>query len=114
MKPDEEFREEALAMGLARDLEIPYATLANKILRMAKDQGLEKLIPQEYASQITVLPLFIDNEVLSVAVADPRDASLVEELRTVTKMKIQLFVARKSQIVSAIEESYADKRAGGA
>ena len=56
--------EEQVAMALGKQLSIPYASKENQILNPEKSQGLEKIIPEKFARENAVIPLFIENNVL--------------------------------------------------
>lgn len=98
--------DEEQAKAVAKRLGIPYASLDNKILRMQKGENLETIIPESFARKHLVLPLFMDGDVLAVAMADPGDAPLFDLIKLITGQKIQPFVASKTQLGSAIDRSY--------
>lgn len=60
-----------VAMALSMQLGIPYASIQNKILNPEQGQGLEKIIPEKFARDNYAIPLFIENDILAVAMADP-------------------------------------------
>ncbi|VVB73838.1 Uncharacterised protein [uncultured archaeon] len=100
--PDEEG-----AIGFSKEHGVPYASFANKILKMEKGQGLEKLVPAAFAREHCVLPLFRDENFLAVAMVKPDDMVLKDTLMMLTNgMEIQPFVACRSQILRAIGEFY--------
>src|SRR3989338_255753 len=75
--------EETLANTLAEQLEIPYGTLANNLLSPAKGLGLERIVPEEAARRYHVLPLSATPTQLTVAVTDPLDLLLQDNLRKI-------------------------------
>ena len=103
--------EESIASALSKQLGIPYASRENKILKVEKGQGLEKIIDESYAREHLALPLFLEDGVLAVAMAEPENVMTLENLRVKSGMDIQRFVAAKSQILRVIEEFY---QGGGA
>ncbi len=103
--------EEAIALAVARQLGMPYASRENKILKVEKGQGLEKVIVEGFARENLVLPLFLDESVLAVAVAYPDNMLMLDNLKLMTGFEVQSFVATKTQILKAIDEFYT---AGGA
>lgn len=103
--------EEAIAVALSKQMGIPYASRENKILKVEKGQGLEKTVPENYARENLVLPLFLDENVLAVAIADPGNVLTLDNLRLLTGLEIQAFVATKTQIIKVIDEFY---QSGGA
>ena len=98
--------EDAIAVALAKMLGLPYASRENKILKVEKGQGLEKNVSETFARENLVLPLFLDESVLAVAVADPENVMMLENLKLMTQCEIQPFVATKSQILKVIDEFY--------
>ncbi|MBI4371471.1 MAG: Flp pilus assembly complex ATPase component TadA [Elusimicrobia bacterium] len=99
-------REEDIAVAVAKQQNIPYASRENKILKAEKGQGLEKVIPESYARQNCLLPLFQDEGVLAVAISDPDNVLLLDNLKLLTGLEIQPFIATKTQIIKTIDEFY--------
>lgn len=104
-------REDDIAISLSKQYGIPYASLENKILKIETEQNLERLIPEDFARENFVIPLFLDNEVLAVAIADPENMLLLDDLKRRTAHQIQPFIATKTQIMKVIDEYYSS---GGA
>ena len=50
--------EEKVAMVLSKQYGIPYASRENKILKTEKGEGLEKMVPEKFARENVLLPLF--------------------------------------------------------
>ena len=98
--------DEAITMALSKQMGIPYASKENKILKVEKGQGLDKTVPEAYARENLVLPLFLDENVLAVAMADPSNMLTLDNLRLLTGLEIQPFIATKSQIFRAIDDFY--------
>lgn len=98
--------EETVALAMARHLELPYASARNRVLRMELGQGLERLIPRDFAAEKAVLPLFIDGGTLAVATPHCDDPELLRELSVRSSLKVSPFVAARSQVLRAIDESY--------
>lgn len=99
--------DESAAIETAKQLGIPYASHTNKVLVMQKGQGLTIMIPEIFAREDLVFPLFIDGGVLAVAMADPTDQSLIDRLERSSGLAIQPFLATKEELILAIDESYA-------
>ncbi len=113
-----------LALALSKTLNIPYASRDSDMLNPAADQGLQKLIPEDFCRKNHVLPLFRHAGALKVAMADPTNVILLENLRLMTDCHIQRLVASYSdieanisllfgqggsQLKSAVEASYKEK-----
>ncbi|MCM2303244.1 MAG: GspE/PulE family protein [Elusimicrobia bacterium] len=99
-------KEDDIAVALSKQFGIPYASRENKILKSEKGQALEKVIPENYARENLVLPLFLDENVLAVALSDPDNVMLIDNLKLLSGHEIQAFIATKTQILKAIDEFY--------
>ena len=99
-------KEEDISIALSKLHGVPYASRENKILKAEKGQGLEKLVPEAFARENSVLPLFVDNGVLAAALADPENVMMLDNLKLLTGNEIQPFIATKTQIIRAIDEFY--------
>jgi len=95
--------EEQVAMALGKQLSIPYASKENQILNPEKSQGLEKIIPEKFARENAVIPLFIENNVLAVAMTDPTNIMMMDNIKLVCGMEIQPFISTRAQILKVID-----------
>ncbi len=103
--------DEAIAIAISKQLGVPYASRENKILKVERGQNLEQIVPEAYARDHCVLPLFLDDNVLAVAMTNPEDMVLSENIKLLTGgLEIQPFVASRAQILKAIDDFY---QAGG-
>lgn len=98
--------EETVTNALAKQMGIPYASRENHILNPEKTQNLDKLISEKFAREHLLVPLFLENQTLAVALADPTNVLVLDNLRLMTNMDIQYFIATKSQILKAIDSFY--------
>lgn len=98
--------EEAVTNALAKQMGIPYASRENRILQPEKGQGLEKLIAEKFAREHLLVPLFVENQSLAIAMSDPTNVLILDNLRLMTNMEIQTFIAVKSQILRVIDAFY--------
>ena len=103
--------EEQVAVALSKQLGIPYASIKNNILKPEKGQGLEKIIPEKFARDNKVVPLFIDNSILAIAVSDPTDLILIDNIKAMTGMDLQIFISTKPQILKVIDSFYQEETA---
>jgi len=99
-------KEDDIAIALSKQYGVPYASRENKILKAEKGQNLEKILPEAYARQNFILPLFKDENVLAVAVSDPENMLLLDNVKMLTSLEIQPFISTKTQIIKAIDEFY--------
>jgi type IV pilus assembly protein PilB len=63
-------------------------------------------IPERVARSSTVVPISKKDFVLTVAISDPANIFLLDNLRLVTKLDVAPVIAMKSQIAAAIERCY--------
>ena len=98
--------EEQVAQALARQLGVTYASRENQILNPERGQGLEKLIPEKFAREHAVSPLFVGENVLAVALTDPTDILMLDSIKIVCGMEIQPFISTKAQILKVIDSFY--------
>ncbi|PIU20214.1 MAG: type II secretion system protein GspE [Elusimicrobia bacterium CG08_land_8_20_14_0_20_59_10] len=98
--------EEQVGQALGKQLGIPYASRENQILNPEKGQGLEKIIPEKFARENAVIPLFVENGVLAVAVTDPTNIMMLDNVKLVCGSEIQLFISTKAQILKVIDSFY--------
>jgi len=99
-------KEEQVLAALCKQLNMPYFSLGTGMLKPAMDQGLENLIPHEFAFKNAVLPLSRMLRSLTVALSDPLDILLIDSLRKLTGSEINPVIATRSDILKAIEEFY--------
>ncbi|HTY44950.1 MAG TPA: ATPase, T2SS/T4P/T4SS family [Patescibacteria group bacterium] len=99
-------KEDKLVAVLGKQLGIPYFSLGTGMLRPATDQDLEHFIPQDFALKNLVLPLSRTLRSLTVAMADPLDLILIDNLKKLTGCEINPVIATKSDLTRAIEEFY--------
>ncbi|MDR0952617.1 MAG: Flp pilus assembly complex ATPase component TadA [Elusimicrobiota bacterium] len=102
-------REEDITIAISKQLSVPYASRENNILIPEKDQNLSDYINERYARENLVLPLFEEDGSLAVAMNDPSNVFLIDNLKMMTGLEIQPFIASKSQIFSALDNFYANK-----
>ncbi|MGE4357833.1 MAG: GspE/PulE family protein, partial [Candidatus Omnitrophota bacterium] len=95
--------EETIASKIAESLSLPYVKLSNYII----DSNVIKLVPEEIARKYKVIPLFMLEDTLTVAMANPRDIVALDEIRLKTKLKyIDVVMAGKTEIENAINQYY--------
>ncbi|MCE2883093.1 MAG: Flp pilus assembly complex ATPase component TadA [Planctomycetaceae bacterium] len=78
---------------------IPFA---RDIARIADPRCIE-VLPREYLLEHLVLPMFLVRGTLTVAVAEPANFYLVDELRTRTKHDVQIVATTAGEIRTALD-----------
>ena len=99
--------EEQVTIALSKHFAIPYASKENGILIPEKEQNLQKIIPEKFARENLVIPLFAEDDSLAVALLDPTNLFLLENIKMMSGKQIQPFIASKSQLLNAIDSFYA-------
>ncbi|MFH1678314.1 MAG: ATPase, T2SS/T4P/T4SS family [Candidatus Omnitrophota bacterium] len=98
--------EEQLVIAIGKQLGIPYFSLGTGMLKPTMDQNLEELVPVDVARKNLVLPLWRTLSSLTIAMTDPLDLILMDNLKKLTGCQINPVIATKSDIAKAIEEYY--------
>lgn len=83
------------------------APLAPQQLDWSQAPGdLRGLVPKSFAVRHRLVPLSLEGDVLTVAMARPEDATALRRLRLITRCQVQPFLAPAAKIFSAIAELY--------
>src|SRR5262245_13427191 len=69
-----------------------------------------KILSREVAQRLLVIPIRREANVLFVAMSDPTDVSLFDELRFRTGMRIQPLLASEVQIREGIDEHFGNQK----
>jgi len=101
--------EDKVTSALAKHLSLPYASKENGILFPEREQELQKMIPEKFARENLVVPLFVEDNELAVACFDPSNLFLIDNIRMMAGKEVQPFIASKSQILSVIDSFYGHK-----
>ncbi|MFH2202111.1 MAG: GspE/PulE family protein [Elusimicrobiota bacterium] len=98
--------EDAIARVVAEEYGYTYAERGSKLLEVELDKELESTIPEVFAREHIVLPLFLQDNVLSVAISNPEDLYILENLNLVSGYKVQPYIATKTDILNTIDLLY--------
>lgn len=99
-------------LGLVSELEITkllarqYRMPAVDLTRFEVDPKLLKLIPADLATKHIVLPLKREGRTLTVAMADPTDHGLLEDLKFITRYDLFPVIAGEYTLRTLIERHY--------
>jgi general secretion pathway protein E len=100
---DVRLTEDRLAQVLADEAGLPY----EKIDPLKLDMKLvTSLLSRPFARRHSVLVLGLENNELRVAISDPFDTEVIEELRRITGYSIQPVISSKADIQRLITEVY--------
>ena len=95
-------KETELTKALARQYKMPAVDLA----KFEVDPKIAKLIPADLALKHIVLPLKRDGRTLTVAMADPTNLGVIEDLKFITRYDIFPVIAGEFTLRQAIEKHY--------
>jgi type IV pilus assembly protein PilB len=91
-----------LTKVLARQFRMPAVDLS----RFEVDPRMLKLVPADLALKRVVLPLKREGRTLTVAVADPADQGLLEDLKFITRYDLFAVLAGEQTLRALIEKHY--------
>jgi type IV pilus assembly protein PilB len=103
-------------LGLVPELEITkilarqYRMPAVDLSRFDVDPKILKLVPADMAAKGVVLPLKREGRTLTVAMADPTDLGLLEDLKFITRFDLFPVLAGEYTLRMLIEKHYNDQQ----
>ncbi len=103
-------KETQIVIALSKQLSIPYVSLSSGKLKPDPGQNLDEVVSYEFAVRNRVLPLSRNLNSLTVALFDPLDLILLDNLKKMTNCEINTILATKSDILRAIEDFYSKEK----
>lgn len=94
--------------ALSKQFGVPAIDLDQICLRL-KDLDI---LPREIARQHVILPVLVRDDRLFVAMSNPQDQKVIDELEFVTDKKVYPYVSTQEALELAIEEAYRLKNRG--
>ncbi len=94
--------EQQLIMVLMRELHIPCIDLT----KYRFDEKLKGVIDEKTARHYGVMPISSFGDTITIAVSDPLNLFLVDDIRNVTGKNVDVVISKSSQIERAIEQFY--------
>jgi DNA-binding response OmpR family regulator len=98
----------AALKALSEQHGIPGIDLGQICVRL---EDLE-LLPREIAEKHLILPVLVRDDRLFIAMANPREKKVIDELEFVTGKKVYPYVALEGPLAAVIEEAYEKKTRG--
>jgi len=98
----------AALKALSEQHGIPGIDLAQICLRL---EDLD-LLPREIAEKHLIMPVLVRDDRLFVAMANPREKKVIDELEFVTGKKVYPYVALETALARVIEDAYVRKARG--
>jgi type IV pilus assembly protein PilB len=93
--------DDQITESLAEAYGVPYARIGPRLA----DPKVIPILPREFLEKHQVLPLFLVEDVLTVAVSEPANVFLVEEIERLSKHQVQL-VACTARDIKATLQTY--------
>ena len=91
--------ENQIASALAEAYSVPYAQVNPKIC----DAKALEILPREFLEEHIVLPLFKVYDVLTVAVSEPTNVFLIDEIEHISGCKVQIVCATTKDIKATLQ-----------
>jgi len=91
--------ENQIASALAQGYGVPYAQVTPKIC----DPKVIEILPREFLEEYIVLPLFKVNNVLTIAVSEPANVFLIDEIERLSNCKIQIVCSTSKDIKATLQ-----------
>jgi len=91
--------ENQIASALAQGYGVPYAQVSPKIC----DPKAIEILPREFLEEHIVLPLFKVYDVLTVAVSEPTNVFLMDEIERISGCKIQVVCSTAKDIKATLQ-----------
>ena len=101
--------EEQVTMALSKHFGVPYASKENGILVPEREQNLQEIIYEKFARENMVIPLFMEEDSLAIALLDPTNLFLIENIRMMSGKQVQPFITSKSQLLAVIDSFYSTR-----
>jgi type IV pilus assembly protein PilB len=95
--------EEVLTDSLAAETQTEVVDVINVVI----DDAVLDLIPYEVAKKNRVVPIGIDNKLITVAMADAFDVVAIDNIEKLTGMQLDVTSAPEADISDALERHYA-------
>ena len=91
--------ENQIASALAQGYGVPYAQVTPKIC----DPRVIEILPREFLEEYIVLPLFKVNNVLTIAVSEPTNVFLIDEIERISGCKVQIVCSTGKDIKATLQ-----------
>jgi general secretion pathway protein E len=95
--------EEIIMKAIARYVKLDYKKIDPLKLDVNK---VTKIFPRAFAQKHIVIPLEVNPSSVTVAVTDPYNMEVLDSLRKVTSLKINMVISTKTDILKTISEFY--------
>lgn len=94
--------EEDILKAISHQLNIPYLEVGNMLF----DPEVVGILPENFCKRNKVIPLFLVDDTLTVALADPLNIYLIDDIASMTGKKVNVVVSSQREIEQALEHLY--------
>ena len=101
--------EEGLCLTISKKLSIKYISFSDNSLNINFNQNLNKVISEKFARDNLILPLSKAKQYISVAMWDPLNFVVVDNVKRMVKMDLIIHCSTKKDIIEGIERLYSRK-----
>lgn len=91
--------ENQIASALAQAYDVPYATITPKIC----DPAVVEILPRDFLDEHSVLPLFKVYEHLTIALSEPSNVFLIDEIERLSSCRVQVVCATVKDIKATLQ-----------
>jgi len=91
--------ENQIASALAQAYGVPYAQITPRIC----DPAVVEILPRDFLEEHTVLPLFKVHDSLTIAVSEPSNVFLIDEIQRLSNCKVQIVCATVKDIRATMQ-----------
>jgi type IV pilus assembly protein PilB len=91
--------ENQIASALAQSYGLPYAQVGPKIC----DPKVLEILPRDFLEEHIVLPLFKVHDILTVAVSEPTNVFLLDEIERISGCKVQIVCSTNKDIKATLQ-----------
>ena len=91
--------ENQIAAALAQGYGVPYAQVGPKIC----DPKILEILPREFLEEYIILPLFKVYDTLTVAVSEPTNVFLIDEIERISGCKVQIVCSTSKDIKATLQ-----------
>lgn len=88
-----------ICSALAEAYDVPYAPLTPKLC----DPAIVELLPRDFLEEHIVLPLFKVHDTLTVALSEPSNVFVIEEIQRLSECRVQVVCATTKDIRSTLQ-----------
>ena len=96
---------ETLYETLAKRMGVEYKSLD----KIEIDEKLLDIYPEDLARSTRSVPLYIENDILHVAMEDPQDVSLIDQIQLFTNYPLEVYLSSSFEIEEALNKIYKKK-----